>query len=302
MTDISEFYDVGQAKKITRLNVKSVNKLYILETIDNRYLIKLYIPKFNEVLPISLGAQELVSTQLGMAPQIVRNKNNQLYTNHKGIFFSLQKFVNGIHFHLAENTLDYYLNALNKLHELLNCSFKNYYVTMPSENCQVRDFEELIATARNEYNLLNKKNESYERLLSVRTQMIENISSIAYNLSCRSIIHGDLRPSNVLWNGNNIYFLDFDYISNGDLFYEISSSIAMLSNYNGKICKMFWEKYTEKSVVEMSFKELYMHLLSYYVKSNFPLNIMSYEPKNQINKMSLERIKMLKFCYSIVSD
>lgn len=302
MIDITKFYDVGLAKKITSLNVKSVNRLYILDTIDNRYLIKLYIPRFYEVLPISLGAQELVSTDLGMAPQIVRNKNNQLYTNHNGIFFSLQKFVVGESFHLSTNTLDFYLGALNKLHKLLSHSFKNYYVLAPPETYQKRDFRELIDDARNKYNLLNQKNECYKRLLDVRAQMVENIPTISYNLNRRSVIHGDLRPSNVLWDGNNINFLDFDYISNGDLLYEISSSIAMLSNYDDKMCEMFWEKYTAKNAIEMSFKELYMHLLSYYVKSNFPLNIMSYEPKSQIDKMSLERIKILKFCSSIISD
>ena len=302
MIDVTKFYDVGQAKKISTLNVKSVNRLYVLDTSDDRYLIKIYIPNFYEVLPISLKAQEFVYYDLGMAPQVVRNKNDQLYTNHNGVFFSLQKFVVGEPFQLMEDTLDFYLDGLNKLHGLLNCSFENCYSALPPENYQKRDFLDQIATARNRYNLLNIRNDIYEHLLNVRTQVVEKIPTVAYNLNCRNVIHGDLRPSNVLWNGNNIIFLDFDYIANDDLLYEISSSIAMLSNYDDKVCKLFWEKYIVKNGVEIGFKELYMHLLSYYVKSNFPLNIMCYEPKSQIDKISSERIKLLKFCLSIVSN
>ena len=124
---------------------------------------------------------------------------------------------------------------------------------------------------------------------------------VSYEIEYKSVIHGDIRPSNVILNSNTIKFIDFDYISKGDLLYELSSSITLLSKFKKEVCEMFWNIYCDKNNLRLSFKQLYLHLLTYYIKSNFPLNIIAYESKEQIDRMSLERIKLLEFCNSIIS-
>lgn len=302
MLEIQKFYNIEQIKRVTKLNVKSINKLYILETINNTYLIKYYIPKFHDLLSMSLGAQALVSDNLRMAPQIVCNKNNELYTNYENTFFSLQKFVNGENFLLNDSTLDTYLEAMSKMHELLNQAYSGHFTGGFSENYTRIELINKIVSTGDEYRKIKKKNCTYEQLLDVREKIVKEIPSIEYALDYTNVIHGDLRPSNVLWDGNNINFIDFDYISQDDLLYEISSSITLLSKFDINVCKKFWNKYSTKYNVGLTFKDLYMHLLSYYVKSNFPLSIMSYETQSQIDRMSLERLNMIDFCHEIVAN
>lgn len=74
MERINKFYDIGEISDIMRLDVKSVNQLFIVNVAHNKYLLKIYIPRFYKTALLSLTAQELVSENLRMAPRVIYNK------------------------------------------------------------------------------------------------------------------------------------------------------------------------------------------------------------------------------------
>ena len=301
MNKINEFYNIGQINNVSALHVKSVNKLYIIDTEKEKYLLKIYIPKFRESAPLSLSAQDLICRHLGLAPQVIRNRNNELMTHYNRSFFSLQQYISGYNFLLNENTIDIYINAINSLHKLLSKTYKKMLVETKEKELTKYDLEDLVKNSRVKYDTLGIKNTTYEELIDFRYRITKNIQSLSYSVNYKTIIHGDIRPSNIIYDGDSINFIDFDYLSNGDLLYELASSITLLSQFNEQVCRKFWERYNNSQHIPLSFEDLYRHLLSYYLKSSFPLNILSYESKEQIDTMSLERIKLIKFCYKIIN-
>lgn len=299
MKKINEFYDIGEVNNIVRLEVKCVNQLYIVSTEHNKYLLKIYIPSYNKTVAISLLAQQMVCENLCMAPNIIRNRKNELLSKSNNIFFSLQKYVECSEFLLSINSIDVYMDAVSKLHKLLNQSFDFILKKETKENLERVDILKNIKTAREQYKKLDKQNQAYSQLLDLREKFTESLPAIKYSVNYPAIIHGDIRPSNVFIFCGKINFIDFDYIAYGDLIYELTSSAALLSNYSEEICRLFWKQYAVSHHLRLSFEEAYMHLLSYYIKSNFPLSVMEYESKEQIDKMSIERIKLLEFCHKI---
>lgn len=303
MERINKFYDIGEISDIMRLDVKSVNQLFIVNVAQKKYLLKIYIPRFYKTELLSLTAQELVSENLRMAPRVIYNKKNSLLSMDNNKFFSLQECINGSEFILNEKLIDVYLNAASNLYELLNNSLMPIINKNVIEKLEKDTILNRIRNAREQYKELgNNQNHTYNRLLNVREKLATKLLKINYSVIYQTIIHGDIRPSNVICDSGAINFIDFDYITYGDYIYELTSSIALLSNYREEVCRVFWDRYTEAHHIQLGFVEAYMHLMSYYLKSNFPLNIMKYESKDQIEKMSEERIRLLEFCYRIVSS
>lgn len=300
MFDINRYYNIGQVYHISQLNVKSVNNLYKITTNSGEYILKKYIPKYNKVAMLSLNAQAKSYEYLNIAPKVIQNRSGKLLSESNGIFFSLQEFVNGSDFILTPNNACLFLDAITQLHNCLNFIYADKLIETKIQEIKHREIINEINNSREKYNNFKKTNDSYERLLDTRMVIAEEFPYANYEPKYQSIIHGDIRPSNLINFSNNIKFIDFDYITNGDLLYEISSSIALLSKFDKNTCEIFWGIYCNQNKLSMDFRQLYMHLLTYYLKSNFPLSIIEYESRNQIERMSLERIKLLEFCYNII--
>lgn len=301
MNCINEFYNIGQINCMYPLDVNSVNKLWIAISSSGKFLLKKYIPKYNDIVLLSVSAQEMVHRFLDLSPMIIPNKNHKLLSYFNGEFYSLQEYIDGSDFILTEKTIRLYLDSIIKLHSVLNQIHINELEKTKANSFNKQEIINEIRMAKERYISLKIINESFEKLLDFRMCFAKELPLVSYEIEYKSVIHGDIRPSNVILNSNTIKFIDFDYISKGDLLYELSSSITLLSKFKKEVCEMFWNIYCDKNNLRLSFKQLYLHLLTYYIKSNFPLNIIAYESKEQIDRMSLERIKLLEFCNSIIS-
>lgn len=301
MICINKFYNIGQIECMYSLNAKSVNKLWIVISSDGKFLLKKYIPKYNDIVLISVSAQEMVHRYLGLSTMIIPNTDGKLLSYFNGDFYSLQEYIDGSYFLLTEKTIKLYLDSIVKLHFVLNQMNINDSESAKASSLSNQEIIDKIKMAQKKYVNLKIANESYEKLLDFRMYYAKELPLVSHKIEYKSIIHGDIRPSNVIFNPKSIKFIDFDYVSKGDLLFELSSSITLLSNFNKKVCEIFWNMYCDKNNLRLSFKQLYLHLLTYYCKSDFPLNIIPYESEDQINRMSLERIKLLEFCKSIIS-
>ncbi|MFG6332424.1 MAG: hypothetical protein K1W28_11460, partial [Lachnospiraceae bacterium] len=90
MNCINEFYNIGQINCMYPLDVNSVNKLWIAISSSGKFLLKKYIPKYNDIVLLSVSAQEMVHRFLDLSPMIIPNKNHKLLSYFNGEFYSLQ--------------------------------------------------------------------------------------------------------------------------------------------------------------------------------------------------------------------
>lgn len=79
-----------------------------------------------------------------------------------------------------------------------------------------------------------------------------------------SMIHGDLRPPNVIITANNFSVIDFEYLRLGVREVEVIKYIVLYTNFNNCEVEILYSKFLEAGIVEISLQESIRFLLLNY--------------------------------------
>ena len=290
---IQENYPQFIIHEIRDYSSQTINKIFSAG--EEKLIIKLFSSDKN--VKNSVEIQHMIS-KYGLSPYIYTNYNNQFLSYYNKQTYIVQQLLgNGE----VKREFDYdaLINAMVKLHNILKQNREKYQFIdkrIAKSSSQIMDTisndEILISSLRDKqfyYTL-------YE-LIQLRKRINRNYK-ISYCPTEIEVIHGDIRPSNILSAFNKYYFIDFDFVCIGDLLFEIGSAAMLFSNYNSKLAQLFIKKYLIQAGLDR--KILYEHVITdlaaYYVQSSFPISLINFVKEEAIKKMSRERIYALKFC------
>lgn len=269
----------------------TIHSIYFIKTLTEKYVVKVFSKEEKRQMIASIEIQMLMSKK-NLAPSIIINNYGNLYTSYKDKFYFIQVFV-------EENILgnnDVYCQALavKNLHYELSL-VRNEKFTKERKRIFYEDIKLDILQLKNKIKQNYFGKEIYEKLeeLVVIREKILNIYKVNYVPKFYAIIHGDIRPSNIIRNGDKYIFLDFDYVSWGDFIYSIGSAAMLLGNYSLEFFKEFLKVYLND--INISIDEVILDLMGYYVQSNFPVKLIGNISDKVVLKMIEERKKALEF-------
>lgn len=88
---------------------------------------------------------------------------------------------------------------------------------------------------------VQQKDKSDKKILAdLINQIQKNNDDFHIDYSC--VIHGDLSDSNILWNSKDFYIIDFENVSNFDIYYDLVSFDYFVQKDNSEIYKNIFEK------------------------------------------------------------
>lgn len=213
--EISDYYHVNTSKRSENIWV-----------IDNKYFLKVTtnLSALNKQINIS---KALCNLQIITALPI-KTINGDLYFSDGELFFTLTEKINGkplksMDFYNS-NALCYEVGtAIGKLHK----AFLNQNIIC-NENCVVTDAIECIDNVKQ---MTISQNAFFNDL---KTQLENLISKLP-----KQTVHRDLNPENILTDGNNYIFVDFDITEKNIRIFDICyCATAILSEtFDNKNCE-----------------------------------------------------------------
>ncbi len=283
-------------KSIEKIGERTINYVYkfISET-EKTYVLKIYeIPK--EKVYSSLQVQNIVFERSGLAPQVIKNKHNLLYSKCKGHLYSIQEFIAGESNNISVKCM---ADDLFKLHEVL----KEIKIDTIEKKIEGKSNKEILKEIENSYELINDLEISVKNkmkdLLDIRKAVLERFNN-DYIPTKFQIIHADVRNSNVIYKNGKSYYIDFDFISYGDLLFELGSAAMLLTGFDVELALEFVKYYNENLVCKINDEEIFKNLLDYYVQSSFPIKILKKLDTYGAVEIINGRIKSLKFCCNML--
>lgn len=190
----------------------SNNKLALVEDIyGNKWVIKIF--KDKDKMFRNLYIQSYLSRNK-ISPKILPTKNGNLFIEIDKIFIFVQEFLKPesniltLNYHEIKEKTDILYQYLSKI-KIINKNIN-----------------------RNEIYIEDTEFISYKNSVNILWDKI-NIKSYQYKPKSIQLIHGDLRPNNILFHKRNLYFIDFEYIRMGDPKVEqLKLLLLLLSNKN----------------------------------------------------------------------
>lgn len=293
LENLNKNYKNLRITSIENLKEKTINSIYFL---DNKYILKIYNVDEEKQILASIKAQKIIHDNLGFAPDIILNNKGNLVSKFNEQLYCIQEYIKS-----EKSETDIVRNVASELymiHNELKKLNKNEYKFEKKD----KTYEEIKKEVLYNLEILNKQNidkevsKQLEVLLNRRLKYLEKYHS-EYKPQIYQIIHGDVRLTNILTNNNKAYFIDFDFISNGDLLFEIGSAVMLISNYDLNKANKFLQIYNSLSETENYDKKLiFNNLMSYYVQSSFPIKLIGKIDNKALKEMMNGRIKCLDFC------
>ena len=112
------------------------------------------------------------------------------------------------------------------------------------------------------------------------------------------VVHGDLRPQNIIITRDSFSVIDFEYLSLGIRETEILKLIIIICKYQSNLIESLYSKFLESDVIEMHIEEAIRVLLYDLLKSNFPEKVKNNIPKNYFLEITSEREALINFCHT----
>lgn len=301
LKSIDDNYDIFiDTNKIHKFGATTINDIFLINIDSQKYIVKIYNVDEEKQIGNSLYTQKKVYQSLKMAPDVLLNKNNELYTRYNDKFYAIQEYIEeqkSTETDIIEKTsknLCFLHQELKKLDESLYKNKKEY-----SDNISIK---ENIDKTKNEFEKIRTSQEVknvFNALLNKRENMLEKYNC-EYHPNEFQVIHRDIRPGNIITNNNEIYFIDFDYVAYGDLLFEIGSASMLVSDFVIEGAKNFVKIYNSYLEKKYRSEEIYENLLAYYVQSDFPIKLINKVENDALIGFIKTRIKCLDFCEEIL--
>lgn len=114
-------------------------------------------------------------------------------------------------------------------------------------------------------------------------------------------IHGDLRPDNVINTNNNSYFIDFEYIRQGNRSVEILKYLIL--EYEGKLNNVKRDYNLLSSVLDLeSFNDSVKECTKEVIRFDFLMHHIQSLDRRYIKKCFKESALVIKTCMEIIND
>lgn len=298
---ISEYPNL-QILNITPHCDKTINEIFILSTMQSAYIVKYFSPSMESKAINSIVAQSVVS-KYNLAPHILLNKSNVAYTYfNSGIFF-LQEYIKNEGRKIDTSVIKLLAQSVYKLHEHL-ASLDASKLPNKHDSKDTKAINSEIVRCIRKYTNLSGNKVSEEMLsLANLKYSIALEKNIEYTPQIFRVIHGDIRPSNVIYNQSQVYFIDFDYISHSDYLFDIGYAAMLLSDYNCSLAQEFMNEYTLYAQnSDIICCKTFTNLLGYYIQSSFPEKLLDEIEEQVAIDMINDRKKALNFCTEIIKQ
>ncbi len=299
LKNINDSYNVN-IENIHKLGVTTINDIFVINSSSKKYIVKIYNVDEEKQIKASLCTQKKIYESLGIVANVLENKKNELYTKYNNKFYAIQEYI--------EEQNDVEFDKINKVAKSLLLLHKKLREFDESKFKDKKEYKGYIAIKQNieeSRSILRKtKIEKevryvFDSLLNKRENILEKYKC-EYNPKKCQVIHRDIRPGNIIFNKDNVYFIDFDYIAYGDLLFEIGSAAMLISNFEIKKAKEFIKTYNLYSEGKYTEEEIFKNLLEYYVQSDFPIKLINKVENKALIGFIENRIKCLEFCEKII--
>lgn len=298
LENIKKNYKQINIDSVEKIKDKTINDIYF---INNNYVLKIYNVDNESQVVKSIETQKIVHDSLKIAPDVLLNIHGKAVTEFQNKLYCIQELILE-----DDKKIDIVkkvaieLAAMHKEFRKLNR--EEYKFEKKSKN--FNDIKDSIIKNINDVknNLDEDLEESINALLDTRLKLLEKYQC-EYKPEIYQVIHGDIRPSNVICQNNKAYFIDFDFISYGDFLFEIGSAAMLISNFNIDEANRFLDIYN--NCINMNTfdkKQVFINLLSYYVQSSFPIRLIGKIENTALKQMINGRIDCLEFCNKILES
>lgn len=297
--NIKQNYKELKVTTMKKIKEKTINDIYL---IDNKYVVKIYNIDEEKQILASIKTQKRVHDMLGIAPNIILNNEKQIVSKYDNQLYCIQDFVKS-----EESRIDIIEEVARELFKM-HKEFKQFNQDEYKFEKKSKSFDDIKKEILYNFKILDEENvekevkNSLKILLSTRLKYLEKYHC-EYKPQIYQVIHGDIRLSNIIPKNNKVYFIDFDFVSKGDLLFEIGSAAMLISNYDLRNANRFLQVYNSFSDLEKYDNNLiFTNLLSYYVQSSFPIRLLGKIENKALKEMIDGRINCLEFCNNFLES
>lgn len=302
---IEEAYENIEICEIEKICISSMNKVFLLKTPCQLYVLKVYHNSNIQKVKKSIEIQLIIHKHLLSAPLVLLNKKGEYATAIDNDIYVLHEYIQGEYPDTSFNTIEKVARELSTLHQVLE---KNIYYN--TGEFKERSFDRIISKIceceerliqSNKLNGYNEFVDDFRRLLELRKKVAYD-RHICYTPKICKMIHGDVKPSNIIIDSKNgrVIFIDFDYSFCNDLIVEIGRAAILVSNFNINKTIFFIEKYfSYLPKYQTPVAVVINQLLEYMVQNNSPINIYDKLDVSTIKSIVNERIKLINFCINM---
>lgn len=250
---------------------------------------------------MSALGQSLCSS-VGISPKIFRNADGKYVSAYLDRTYVIQEYIAPDKTGLASLKIEKLPMALAKLHQELEKHETAFHLFDKTNGRSQKQILQSIDKNISELSQVPANLALFDELLRLRKKLCQKYG-IHYFPEAIAMIHGDIKPENVILHNCRIYFIDFDYICKGDLLYEVGRAGMLFSGYDIKSCQRFIKEYFAILGKDSIYGYRYVmeNLLAYYVQSSFPIKLASTISKDALNTIIMERKKALEFCQEAIN-
>ena len=302
LKNINENYGIFiDINKIHKLGATTINDIFLINTDDKKYIVKIYNVDEEKQIKNSLYTQKNIFESLKITADVFLNKKNELYTRYNNKIYAIQEYIEEQKSTNKIDIIEQTSKNLYFLHQELKKLDKNLYKNKKEYSDSI-SIKENIEKTKNEL----KNNKTPQEVKSIFDKLLNKRKNLLEKYRCEycpnefQVIHRDVRLGNIIVNNNEIYFIDFDYVAYGDLLFEIGSAAMLVSDFVIGRTKDFVNVYNSYLKRKYKIEEIYQNLLAYYVQSDFPIKLINKVDTDVLIGFIKNRIKCLDFCEKIL--
>ncbi|MFD1608808.1 phosphotransferase [Oceanobacillus luteolus] len=255
--EIYDNYPLEEIKSIYKIG-NCTNDVYRLKTTGKDYIVKRFKRKKKNIIT-SINLQSIMSNY-SLSPSIVTTKHGSNYMLVNEETFFIQEFLENeknindkLNFYTIFSSVARMYNLLDKIN-----------IKLP----KLQEVNKLYSISDNELVLDFYK---FKKDIKMSLDLIEVSRK---STTKAELIHGDLRPDNILISNNNTYVIDFESIKYGNRDEEILKFLILFSRYNQENLLYYISFVSKKfgylnNMVDTVYSLLKQMLLNNFVEKNY---------------------------------